>query len=411
MYQNMYNQGMAEPSAYNPYEENNKIIKGFLSRPIVLVLACLFAISAVLTIVSSIMNIASMSNVNFNYSYYYDETVSTVNITWIAAIPALFYVLGFILMFFKSRSSSPSSKPSAGVTINWIVSIVMLAFACLLALFVVIILIFAGSLSSTGFFQSVFGYSSYYEYGAVKSMYDSMLLIIGIIFTVVMIYVIIQCIHRVRFYGAIRRGLNSAYLSKKGATAYGVMTIIGIVFNVIAIIIGISSIYSMPYSRVEIPPMFYVTTSISLIVPLAEAVFAIKYASYIRPYMERQAMGNFAAANNAPQMNMGYSYQPAQQPYNNYGSQDNSFNQGVQYGNPYSEPVNAPVNNQDNAYYNPYYNQNTPQSQPQEPENSYSYESTPEPQPEPQADTRCPMCGTEHGPNDMFCGSCGARLK
>ena len=316
--------------------------------------------------------------------------------------------LAHALEILKSRSSSPSSKPNAGATINWIVSIVMLIITCLLTLFVIIIFAFAGSILSADIFGDILGIS---KYDGVEVLFGSMLLLAGIFFTAIMVFVIIQYAHRMRFYNSIRRGLNSAYLSKKGATAYGVMTIIGTVFYALAIITTISSNYSTPYGRIEIPPFYYIISIIGLIVPIVEAVFAIKYASYIRPYMERQAMGNFAAANNAPQMNMGYSYQPAQQPYNNYGSQDNSFNQGVQYGNPYSEPVNAPVNNQDNAYYNPYYNQNTPQSQPQEPENSYSYESTPEPQPEPQADTRCPMCGTEHGPNDMFCGSCGARLK
>lgn len=398
MYQNMYNQGMAEPQAYNPYDENAKIIKGFLSKPIVLVAAIIFAVSAVVTVINSIIG-NNFTNLNINYSYTYGETSSVVNLSWLAAIPTLFYVLGFLLMFFKSKSPSPSSKPNAGATINWIVSIIMLILVCLLTLFFIVILFLAGTLFNDDFFREAIRYYQYYynySYSTVKSMFDSFLLIIGVVFSLAMLYIIILYAHRVRFYGAIRNGLNTAYLSKRGATAYGVMSIISVVFYAVMIVIAVSSVVSSTPYRVDISPMFYITAAINLIAPIIEAVFAIKYASYIRPYMERQAVGNFSGMNFAPQMNMGYSYQPTQQPYN-------SFNQGTQYSNPYSEPAN----NQDNAYQNPYYNQNVPQSQPQEPENNYSYESTPE----PQADTRCPMCGTEHGPNDMFCGSCGARLK
>lgn len=427
------------------YQNNLGLVKNYLKSGRVLGLGILNILTAVITVAFSIMYSSIVSNltnelmsregVDLSYSYAASGAVSAVMIviTVIGLVPIALYAAGYFIMYFKSRSSSDSSGPQAGVTILYVMSIIELVLSCIAAVFMVFIIflmIAGGSVAS-----------NYYNNGSSVA-FGVLAVIYAILFGILGFVMLFTSINKVRFYSSIRNTLTSPALSSKGAGPYGVMMVISAVFIGLYLLMfvfvlilffvfgetfinGIPVTYSNSFGETYsytsnmvfsslIPVMIVaaLALALALVSRILEAKLALGYKSYIEnaaPVGGPQAPYQSAPYYSDP-------YNPYNNPYNDYGSGSQPPTYGG-YGapeqpqpsdsDPYSrfapppvnaaqdpapcaEPVKAPFDNSADIA------------------DSDAVEAEPE---EPLSLQRvCPSCGSEIPQDARFCTSCGARL-
>lgn len=440
MYQNMYNTP-APQKEFNPYEQNVRILKSFFSKPLFLVIAICGAFSAVLSIITTLVN-NSQTNIYDIFGEYgsylsdfdsidFINSINSVSIgfTIIVAVYTLLVASGYLLLFLKSKNEDPSSSPKAGATILWVLSIIeMVLFSILAVIMIIFAFVFFIAASS-------YSSSSYYYYSSVNSAATGIAIAFGCILLILSIVVLFSAISKLRFFSSVHSDFINVNLTSGGSVAFGVFTILGVIGSIITLFSLMASLRTANVSTV----LSIISSLVSIVSNICLIMFAFSFNSYIKGFKS-------GATPIAPKMQNNYTNpygQPANQggvqnPANNY----NGYNQNNQYGSnsqvnkseipvpdknigysynqnnqanqqpfssTYENHVNAQYDNRErnskNAYTNPYYNKQSsgvnanPYSNAQNQNNSQF------------SSGKCPMCGASCNPNDMFCGECGARIK
>lgn len=433
---NYYQQGNSIVNI-SPYQQNIDIIKNFFKKPIVLVNTIIetLAIPVVflmLYFLSNFMNSLIYESYSSSYSYYdyysynpvpmFDSFLFGIGI--IACIPAVLTIVAKFLIYFKSKNPDPNVKPSAGFTILWvmsIISVVFLSLACFIFVISMIIAIFAVSA-----YSAYENYSYGYGYGSTQSS-TMLLVVIFIIYLVVFAVAFFFIINQMRFYGSVRKGLNSIYLKNNGAMIYGVFQIVGGVFSTLTflmyvfVLIAFASVAAMDSSMANVPLDFFAAATICIGLSAASAItggiIAVKYSGYIKNIVlgsNQQFNANVPYSNPvpvaAPSVNPFDNAYPQQQPQP--PMQNNPYGD-VQNENPYTAPqqVTPPQPTEpvapENEYYQPVENP-APQEEAPQPESP----KTETPQAEDvHQNNFCPNCGSKVFRSDIFCNNCGTKLR
>lgn len=395
MYQNMYN-NPAPMGNYNPYEQNVGLLKNFFSKPIVLILAVFNGVSLLLSIISFFVQMGTMDATMQYYTYVlgnqFSSVYSTVQpIVVIVALCSLVFTLlsalGYFFLNFKSKNPDTQSNPAVGAKILWVLSIIKFVFACIGA---VLFIIFAFILFAASSELSRYDYSS---------AGTGIIAVVGVMFIIFAVFLFFISFVEFRFFSSINSSFNSVQIKSKSSIAFAVFSIIAVVGSVIVL-----------FSNIETATFMSVITGIlNIVLYIALAVFAISYNSFVKSLTNGTTPVNGFMPNNqmnydpyvhnpngsAPNMNMGYSYRPSQPSVNDNTQFTQHNNQ--QYQNPYG-----------NSTFNQDFDQ-APAKPQNDTDNGFSQNSAG--QAEPQAQNKCPICGTVHSDDDMFCGNCGARLK
>ncbi|MBQ8538805.1 MAG: zinc ribbon domain-containing protein [Ruminococcus sp.] len=378
-------------NGFNPFSQNIAIVKSYFKKPTVLTQGILYAISAVLTIVSGFI----MSPVLNNYfsvimkmpgftdgmspselEFFTTFMNVYIDIVPIAAIvPSVIIsaitAAAFILIYNKSKNADPASTPKSGIVTLFVLSIVQLVPIIMLSVMLVlaIILLAVAAIAASGTPESGILW-------VVTAVYT---LVFGTMIALLLMYYINQ----VRYYNSIRKSLTTINLTYKGAGIFGVFSIIYGVYMVMNAF-SVFSIKPMMQFMAELAPemefiaglfdsftpLFIVSTVASVLsaaIMILNGVIALGYKKHIRSFTEG---------------------------YSEFGI-DNSV-----APQPVSVPVySAPVSN--------------------EPAQPVAPVQTNEPQFEPvifnegqavtQA-THCPRCGTPVKNDDVFCKACGTKL-
>ena len=216
---------------YNPYATNLAVVKEYFQKPKVLAMGILQILSILVMIVMAIVSSASVSEaisrapeMDRFISYGGGSAISAATIIpiIIGAIPILVTALGYILLYTGSRSEN--GRPTAGATTLFVMAIITLCFTGLGVLSVLILMLLGGSMISIA--QSFGG--DYYggSAGVLEGVYIALMIFIALI----VLYEVLYCVHRVRFFNSVRKSATSVELSCKGATGFGVMSVINAAF-------------------------------------------------------------------------------------------------------------------------------------------------------------------------------------
>lgn len=401
MYQNMYN-NPAPMGNFNPYEQNVSLLKNFFSKPIIMILAILNGVSFLLSIISFFMQMGTMDSTMKYYTYVLGNQYSSVysNVLPIVVITALcslvftlLNALGYFFLSFKAKNPDPKSNPAVGAKILWVLSIIKLVLACIGAVILIILAFILFSVSSD---------FAKFDYGLANS---GTIAVVGVMFIIAAVFIFFNLFVEFRFFSSVNASFNSVQIKSKSSIAFAVFSIITAVFSVIALFLNMDTATFLSI----------ITNILNIVIYIALAVFAISYKSFVNELTTgANPMGGFMPNNGqfnpynqntngqAPNMNMGYSYQPQQPPVND----NNQFN-GQQYQNPY-ESAQQP-SEADKAYKNPYFSQDFEEKTVNSQNDAFNQNPV---QPEEQAaQNKCPMCGAVYSGDDLFCGNCGARLK
>lgn len=297
-------------NGFNPFSQNIAIVKSYFKKPTVLTQGILYAISAVLTIVSGFI----MSPVLNNYfsaimkmpgftdgmspselefftslmNVYIDivPIVAIVPSVIISAITAA----AFILIYNKSKNAEPASTPKGGIVTLFVLSIVQLVPIIMLSVMLVlaIILLAVAAIAASGTPESGILW-------VVTAVYT---LVFGTMIALLLMYYINQ----VRYYNSIRKSLTTINLTYKGAGIFGVFSIIYGVYMVMNAF-SVFSIKPMMQLIAELAPemefiaglfdsftpLFIVSTVASVLsagIMILNGVIALGYKKHIRSFTE-----------------------------------------------------------------------------------------------------------------------------
>ena len=216
---------------YNPYATNLAVVKEYFQKPKVLAMGILQILSILVMIVMAIVSSASVSEaisrapeMDRFISYGGGSVLSAATIVpiIISAIPILVTALGYILLYTGSRSVN--GRPTAGATTLFVMAIITLCFTGLGVLGLLIVMLLGGSVISIA--QSFGG--SYY--GGSAGVFQGVYIALMIFIALIVLYEVLYCVHRVRFFNSVRKSATSVELSCKGATGFGEMSVINAVF-------------------------------------------------------------------------------------------------------------------------------------------------------------------------------------
>ena len=431
---------------YNPFAKNLAVVKDYFKKPATLALAVVRAIVIVLSLIGGIIFASQIHNYIFLAESMYGqvsswsglpaafpgeifdfahESSSLLSAGAIASsilseiIPALIVVALFIL-YFKSRNADPAASPKAGATILYVFAVIELV--CLILACVVMVLSFvvlfwlyfqlkAGAFSSASFTIGIPYFDSVMRELRIT---DPNTLLIGICISlvlgvIVMFFAFFVVINKKRFYGSIRKSIDTVELHSEGAKPFGVMCILGAIFS------GFSALSLL--SLLFTGTLLFGRNS-AILTPLIIVAFLATVATCVALALEAKLALGYKR--HIDDVKYGYSQHaaPAAAPYA-------PFPAGAGYANPQNRPQNNPYIKQQpsvepeapaaNAYQDAYGTDAPAPMIPEEPvvEEPVAEEPVVE---EPVAEApaaavpTCPACGEEVDPSAPFCGNCGHRL-
>lgn len=434
MYPNQY----AEPTTQNPYARNLQNLKEFLRRPVVLVLTVLSTLQLLFTLISSLTGAFSV-----NLASYFDDIIpinpqvvqlfstTTVVSALIGSIIPILTCVSLWIIYLKSRSDNPAATPSAGLTILYVLSIIVLSFVCLILILLLIMMLAVGSIAA----------SSYWEGQMAVA-------IILLVFLVVAPIFLLLSIGQMRFTGSLRDTARSNVMKTGGSVLFGVVYLILACFGVLGFLGSLGSLSVSRYSGYSLHSAgmtFYsvITQLLSLAVLVLCAVIALSYNSYAKgknlEYAMEQQNAAFGQTNAYAPMHPSaqayYSQQGDPQQPQSYGvtpyppRQNQIPTYGQSQQNPgYPAPA-APTPTdlqqpstqqaaQPPAFQSPVTPQGAPAQQPappvEQPSPAAQQPETVNPpaaeQAAPHQNVVCPVCGCSIAQGDHICPQCGALI-
>lgn len=240
---------------FNPYAHNQAIVKSYFKRPLVLVLAILYIVSIVCSLASSFAmgnTFGDMYSTMLNFTEAPSEVSDMFNsfsssglftgFFAIAMIPSIIltalYATAYFIIYFKSKNENENSSPKAGFTILYVLAIMSLIYAIFVALlFVLFITLFIVGSIAMSQEPNITSEES--------TIFTVMFSVFAVIFAGMGAIMLIYAISNFNYIKSAKNSLCSANLSYKGATTYGVMSII----------FGVSSFMSVLPSLMVAPIM------------------------------------------------------------------------------------------------------------------------------------------------------------
>lgn len=382
---------------FNPYEQNQLIVKSYFKKPIVLIIGIFTILSAIVSVVISTLTATATSNIvsvfssiSNNMNIQSNEVLSELSkqMTGVSkifsSVPStlitLLSAVAFILIFIQSRSSNPKSVPNAGVGILHVIAIIKFVLS-------IIVAVLFGLLIAFLFVAVSLATSSSNEAGAAYIF----VVILSVILAGIATLLITYSVSRAHFYKSVKLSLTSINLHTKGAKAYGVFNIVfaatnglSLLWTALAIAVfkagtrTVSGAMTMDQANIifdslsDVYELSLFTTALGLVMSILTAVVVLGYKKHIESYTN----GYTSNAPNTTQPYMQQPYAPQAEPVQPDLSQQ-----------PYYQPPVSPV---------PQTQQPQQSGQPQSPASPYSF---------------CPNCGKKVGADDMFCNYCATKLK
>ena len=397
-------QNYTEPT-FNPFAQNVAIIKSYFKRPLVLAIAILYIIVAVASIAvtfSTSAGISEMYNTLFSipevtesmteqdmkmFELYTNSSYMSISMAS-SMIPSLIImaltVVSYFIIYLKSKNENPYATPRAGFTILFILSILELISAIGVSLLMILIV----------GVMAILSFAMPQELGLAYE--DTTVLSITMIFCIIM-YVILgavlltYAISKLRYLNSVRKGLTTVNISHKGAGIYGVFSIIfaviGIfsailimlfapIMNAITASLGEPMITEMFSSLGSVFLVSGVVTVLSSVYMLLDGILALGYKKHIKNITD------------------GFDGMNIPQPV---------YTQPT-FTQPNIDTTPLATAQLDAPAFEPEITLETPSTKAEAP----SPEQTPAPTPQAIC---CPQCGASVNKSDIFCNTCGNKIK
>lgn len=181
--------------AFCPYVQNISIIKNFFARPLTLIIGIFFAVTATFNFVAAFLTSSNSFQIRL-------DAIS------------IMLSIAFFLLYFLGKSKKPNISFSAPLNLIKTVSIINIVLA--------------------GIALSAFAFLILITLAIPALQINSILSVLFIPVVITAPVLLVQLIYYIFFLvfaGSMKKSVSSIYLRKKGAAAFGVTSIILIVFN------------------------------------------------------------------------------------------------------------------------------------------------------------------------------------
>ncbi len=392
-------QNYTEP-IFNPFAQNVAIIKSYFKRPLVLIIAILYILASLASVVVAFTTSSGMSQMFSSlfsipevvegmtaedmqmFELYTNEGYMTISMMS-SMIPSLILmgltVASYFIIYFKSKNENPFATPKAGFTILFILSILELIASIGVALLLLLCVALFGILALA--MPQEAGMSS-----GDSAVMVAVFIVLAVIYIALGAVLLTYAINKLRYINSVRNGLSTVNISYKGAGAYGVFSIIfavmGIISSLTLMLFGplmsaLTASLGEPMLDSLFAPLgnvFLISGAVSIlssVYMLLDGILALGYKKHIKK-ITNGFDGFFI-----PQPAYAAAPAPATSPVaETYAPQEN-----VQ-----SAPVfEAPIVTNDTVAME------TPVAKPQA--------------------LCCPKCGAAVNKSDIFCNTCGTKVK
>lgn len=383
---------------FNPYASNLAAVKNYFKKPLVLVIAIIYVLSAIVGVILSITTSGSVPGFLRDLVNYLDKmginsgispadlesvngavsqssVISMLPSLIISAAVTLLIAVAFFIIYFKSRNESSESTPSAGVTIMYVLSIISLVFIVIgfigMVASAAILMIFSGTVADSIGNSKVVDIGGGYQLNLNGPALGTALIIIAVLLLIIAAFLLFTAINKFRYYSSVRTSISSVTLQSGGAKPYGVMCIISAVFTAFGVLSSIGSLIFFGNSGFSsltgVSLVTILGNILSFVIFVLDAKIALGYKKYIDEIMYGYNEPTYGGT------------QPDAAPLPDYNRQDTVSAEQ----NPYSAPQPKTYND--------------------------GFSQTSQPVDRPAAPAVCPNCGapTEGG---AFCGNCGTKL-
>lgn len=250
-----------------PFEQNNKIIKDFFKTPIILIVMIFQALYGTCFLVSFTLNHFVMSVFKLRFSFVLDLLSIGLYISM---------VVGYLLVYIKSKDSRPTTSPKIGFTLLFVTTI---AKALLTVGNLIISLDFFRDAASWTYQirEWLDGPSKLNELlFMLSTLFTMFVLLIIAVIAIVMLMILLFYITQMKFFHNVSKNLTSVMLNFKGATAFATLNIV----MFIIIFFAIPSTDDQTSSVRALAPSL--TKLMAGCLFISNAIMAIQYKKYIK---------------------------------------------------------------------------------------------------------------------------------
>lgn len=343
---------------FNPYAQNLAIIKNYFKRPTVLTLGILYIISAVCNLATAFCgsSIFSAEDTSIDSVGAYSNMTSPIYFT-ASLLPSIIItvlnIIAYFVIYFKSKKEDPYSSPIAGVRILFVLAVIQLIVVSFSALIFILLFMF---LAFSFFFMK--NSNSINITDPEQMSVIALLLFILVLVAIILVYSMCY----LRYIKSIKKSLTSVFLSHKGAGGFTCLSIAFAVVSILSLVmILLSIIVSNHTGGLQIGAIIVVLAiAISATTQIIQAVIASGYKNYIL-----KITTDYSNNTELQQTTLSVKTQPAPAPN--------------------TQKQSEPQHEFDPAIISP----------------SGELVETPE----------CPRCGVPAKKDDVFCSSCGTKIK
>lgn len=224
--------------------KNTNYLKEYFKKKTTLVIAISYGLSILLSLASMITALLpsalrSLRALTGEYVYGATGNFAPSQLVQLATLPMLILpflsFLGFLLLYIKSKNSSPASSPKGGAAVLKAVgtiSLVLGIFETFVLLLIPILFAFMPYATSK-LYRFDFPYDTFSQNPEAAPIVMGAIFA-GIVFLIVapfIVYLLLSVIFEFRFFSSLRKSLVTSNLTAKGSVGFGVMNIISCVFT------------------------------------------------------------------------------------------------------------------------------------------------------------------------------------
>lgn len=294
-----------------PYEQNMNVMKTFFKKPIVLVVAIIQALFGSCFTLSFALNHFFMTAFKFNITFMLELTSVALYI---------FMVIGYIVVYLKSKDPRPASSPVIGFRILHITTVMK---------FLLISAAVGISMNNYKDFDNLLhSYITRTQIGeTIIKLISVVSFILIALVVLILAFVILFYLMQIRFFSKLKKNMVSLTLTYKGAMIFAVTNII---YALIIPLIGFNEYIGVMNNSsnsiralLPIGSVFFATSLF-----ITNAIMALSYRKYIKRtayqittsvYEQPEALPVIGATNVMSQQNI----TPPASPYKTYAELNN----------------------------------------------------------------------------------------
>lgn len=281
----------------NPFQNNIMTVKKFFAKPIILIYAILYTVSAAISLYVTYQTSKSSFVISVNGQQSTEITLI------VSAVISLVFCFALFYIYIRSKNPDPAVLPNAGFTILQVFAIFMVVIFSIC----VAVLVFAGviigfvGIGDLGLYwdeivSQIPQFSQFDSYMISADSFVTALTIAIFVIAAIVAIVLSYYIAALRFVASAKSNMRNLTMRVKGSTYFGVLTLIVAIFSTLGLLLTIGGSSLMRASTSSMSSMYdmdslmgsgssalnTVVSVLGVVNSYILAIIALSYSGYIK---------------------------------------------------------------------------------------------------------------------------------